>query len=311
MFNSKQWVILAVGGGLSALIFSLVGFGSFGGVLLAYFCPLPLFVIGLSMGVSASLIAGFIAGIGVLCTAGMFLVLLFVISYVAPVVVLVRQALLFRSDAGQTEWYPAGLLVSTAMVIAFVLLTFTAVLISFMGDGIEPEIKGFLGRVVEVNFQTLSEIEQAKIVENVAPILPGTIGLSWLTMLIINGALGQALASRFGWNIRPNPDFSMLVLPTWLPIMAAVLLVGSILLPGTFGYFFGNAAFLAALPFFLVGLSVIHTVVRRFAAGTLVLTLFYFLMLLFGWPVVFVAFLGLIEQIASLRQRLAGAGEED
>ena len=91
----------------------------------------------------------------------------------------------------------------------------------------------------------------------------------------------------------------------------AALLIGAILLPGTLGYLTKSAAFILALPFFLVGLSVIHVAARRISAGTLLLFLFYLLMLLFGWPAVFVAFFGLIEQRAGFRQKWAGAGKEE
>ena len=45
-------------------------------------------------------------------------------------------------------------------------------------------------------------------------------------------------------------------------------------------------------------------------AAVPLLILFYILLLLLGWPVVFVAFLGLIEQMAELRQRMAHSGKE-
>ena len=106
-------------------------------------------------------------------------------------------------------------------------------------------------------------------------------------MLVINGVLGQGLVARFERNLRPSPDFAMLELPNWLTVLGAALLIGAILLPGTLGYFTKSAVFILALPFFLVGLSVIHVAARRISAGTLLLVLFYLLMLLFGWPAVF------------------------
>jgi uncharacterized protein YybS (DUF2232 family) len=130
-------------------------------------------------------------------------------------------------------------------------------------------------------------------------------------MLVINGALGQGLVSRFQRNLRPSPDFAMLELPNWLSVLGAALLIGAILLPGSFGYFAKNAAFIMALPFFLVGLSVIHVAARRLSAGKLLLVFFYLLMLLFGWPAIFVAFFGLIEQRVGFRQKWTSASKEE
>jgi len=114
-----------------------------------------------------------------------------------------------------------------------------------------------------------------------------------------------------GWNLRPSPDFTMMVLPRWLPMVAAALLICAVAIPGTLGFFATNAALIAALPFFLVGLAVVHMAAKRISAGPMLLILFYILMLLFGWPVAIVAFLGLIEQMAGFRQRLARTGEEN
>ena len=50
MFSQKQWMTIAVGGVISALLYALVTVVALGGVLLAYFCQLPLFIIGLSLG---------------------------------------------------------------------------------------------------------------------------------------------------------------------------------------------------------------------------------------------------------------------
>ncbi len=312
MFTPKQWMTIVAGGALSALLCALAALGSFGGILLAYFCQLPLFVVGLSMGTAAGAIAGAIAGAGVLAMGGVFGVLVFILFNAAPVVFLVRQALLFRSDeAGNTEWYPPGLLAASATCCGLTLLTLVFVWLGLTTEGVEASIRDYIGRFAEGMFQDLPLDDRQKVVDGVAPILLGTVGLSWLVMLVINGTLGQGLATRMGWNLRPSPDFTMMALPRWLPMVAAALLIFAVAIPGTLGFFATNAALIAALPFFLVGLAVVHMAAKRISAGPMLLILFYILMLLFGWPVAIVAFLGLIEQMAGFRQRLARTGEEN
>ena len=53
MFTPKQWLMIAGGGALSALLFVAPATGNFGGLLFAYFCQLPLFLIGLGIGPAA------------------------------------------------------------------------------------------------------------------------------------------------------------------------------------------------------------------------------------------------------------------
>ena len=312
MFSQKQWMTIAAGGVISALLYALVTRGSLGGVLLAYFCQLPLFVIGLSLGTTASVIAGAVAAAGVIAVSGVLGAFVFILVNAAPVVFLVWQGLLSRRDEnGNTEWYPPGLLAVGATLYGLGLLVVAWLWLSVSTGGIEESIRAYLGEVTSTILQGQPAEMQQALIDNVVPILPGTVALSWLVMLVINGVLGQGLVARFERNLRPSPDFAMLELPNWLTVLGAALLIGAILLPGTLGYFTKSAAFILALPFFLVGLSVIHVAARRISAGTLLLVLFYLLMLLFGWPAVFVAFFGLIEQRAGFRQKWAGAGKEE
>ena len=57
-----RYLLAAISGGIaSALVYSLMGIGSFGGILLAYFAPLPLYLIGFSLGWTASAVASAVA----------------------------------------------------------------------------------------------------------------------------------------------------------------------------------------------------------------------------------------------------------
>lgn len=312
MFSQKQWMTIATGGVISALLYALVTRGSLGGILLAYFCQLPLFVIGLSLGTTASVIAGAVAATGVIAVSGVLGAFVFILVNAAPVVFLVWQGLLTRPDEnGNTEWYPPGLLAVGATLYGLGLLVVAWLWLSVSTGGIEESVRAYLGEVTSTILQGQPAEMQQALIDNVALILPGTVALSWLVMLVINGVLGQGLVARFERNLRPSPDFAMLELPNWLTVLGVALVIGAILLPGTLGYFTKSAAFILALPFFLVGLSVIHVAARRISAGTLLLVLFYLLMLLFGWPAVFVAFFGLIEQRAGFRQKWAGASKEE
>ena len=312
MFSQKQWMTIAAGGVISALLYALVTRGSLGGVLLAYFCQLPLFVIGLRLGATASVIAGAVAAAGVIAVSGVLGAFVFILVNAAPVVFLVRQGLLSRPDKNSnTQWYPPGLLAVGATLYGLGLLVVAWLWLNVSTGGIEESVRAYLGEVTSTILKGQPAEMQQALIDNVVPILPGTVALSWLVMLVINGVLGQGLVARFERNLRPSPDFAMLELPNWLTVLGVALVIGAFLLPGTLGYFAKSAAFILALPFFLVGLSVIHVAARRISAGTLLLVLFYLLMLLFGWPAVFVAFFGLIEQRAGFRQKWAGAGKEE
>jgi hypothetical protein len=88
--------------------------------------------------------------------------------------------------------------------------------------------------------------------------------------------------------------------PRWLAPVLAIAVVAA-LLPNEIGVIGANAAVIAALPFMLVGLAVLHSVSRRWPARGLALGLIYVTTIILGWPAIVVAVLGLVDQWLPLR----------
>jgi hypothetical protein len=59
------------------------------------------------------------------------------------------------------------------------------------------------------------------------------------------------------------------------------------------------------IPFCLAGLAVLHTLVRRLPRPQIPLVAFYVLAGLFGWPLLVIAVLGLLDAPLGLRRRFA------
>jgi uncharacterized protein YybS (DUF2232 family) len=78
---------------------------------------------------------------------------------------------------------------------------------------------------------------------------------------------------------------------------------------GGVGRFFGvNLLIVLSVPFCLSGLAVLHTAVRRLPRPQIPLAVFYVVAALFGWPLLLVAVLGVLEMPLGLRRRLAPHG---
>jgi hypothetical protein len=60
-----------------------------------------------------------------------------------------------------------------------------------------------------------------------------------------------------------------------------------------------------SIPYCLAGLAVVHAVAGRLARPAVPLVTFYVLAGLFGWPLVLVALLGLLDVPLDFRRRLA------
>jgi hypothetical protein len=302
-------IAIAAGAGLVASLFYLsVLTGSPGALILVYLTQLPLFLAGLSLGVKASVIAGAAGGAVSLVGGGIASPLFFLAVNAAPVVFLVRQALLWRRDpAGAIWWYPPGRLVLCLVGLAVAAVAAAAVFLAGAEGGVEGGVRSAIGDALG---RLLAEPDSGSLepfVTLVARFFPALAALSWMIMTTANGILAQGLLARFNHNRRPSPEMAEIELPSWAPAALAAPALVAALADGAAGYLGFNVAIVVAVAFLFAGLAVVHAAARRFGAGGAVLTGVYAVMIVFGWPIIVVAALGFIEQWAGLRRRLAPA----
>ncbi len=302
--DRRRTLTLSALSGLVAGSFCLAaGRGGAGAMILVFLSGLPLFIAGLWLGFGAAALAG-VAGLFVILATGHWReAVFFAISSAAPVIFFVHQALLARSGAaGKREWYPPGLLL--AWLSGFGLAALAASLVLFGGpNGIEEALRRSLGPVL-APLPDLSQAQRTRILDLFAVIFPGTTAASWMAMTAINALLAQGVLARFDAGLRPSPDLAALSLPLWLPALFAAAALATAL--GATGRFFGvNVMIVLALPLCLAGLGVLHSFARAFPRPQLILTIFYVLAGILGWPLLFAALLGLLETPLSLRRRFA------
>jgi hypothetical protein len=274
-------------------------------VLLVYLTQLPLFVAGLGLGLVAAVVAAAVAVAIVLPAVGGAAALLFVGLDAVPVVVLVRQAL--RSSpgpSGRPEWYPPGLLLTWLTGLA---LAGGAVALVLLGGParIDALLRGALRPLVAQLPNQATLAERRELIGALATMLPGVALASWVTMAILNGAAAQALLARFGANRRPSPEFTALSLPSAMAILLGVAAVLATLQDSRARFVGIAVLILLAVPFSLAGLAVLHAFARRLARPGAALACFYVAAGIFGWPMLLVALLGLIDATVGLRRRLS------
>lgn len=306
-------LLLAAGGGVaSALFFLSVAAGGGGALVLAYLAPLPLMLLALGPGLGAAAAGGAAASIAVALAHSPLAAGAFALANWVPVLIVARQALLARSrEDGALEWYPPGLLVMALAYYGVALLVGSALLAAPDPAGLE----GFVDRSVGEALGGLADGEAGAeanavqaVVELLVPVFPALVVISWLAMTVVNGALAQGLLMRFGRNRRPPMRMSELSLPASAPVGLAAAGLLAYLFDGAVGYVATNAALVLLVPFFFAGLAVVHAAAERKGPKPVVLVLFYLFLLLFQWVVPLVVGLGLIEQWAGLRRRVAQAG---
>ena len=277
--------------------------GSTGSLILVYLAQLPLFVAGLWLGTISSAVAGCVALLLLAVAGSPVGAVVFAVLNAIPVTLLVRQCLLARAGPGdRLEWYPPGLL--TAWLTGFGLAAAAASVVLLGGQGgMQTELREILAPVLDRRLDGFTA-EPEELLTFVAFVLPGIAAASWMVMTATNGALAQGLLARFGTSWRPSPDLAALGLPMWIPVLLAGA-AGATFLAGTARFFGVNVIIILAVPFCLAGLAVLHTAARRFPRPAVTLAMFYALAAVFGWPLLLIAVLGLLDSPLDLRRRLA------
>jgi hypothetical protein len=292
-------------GAVGAALYLAVLTGSPGALILAYLSQLPLFAAGLWFGTAAAAAAGLTATAVLFAAGGVTAAALYAGLYAAPIVLLVRQALLARpTPDGAFEWYPPGLL--AAWLTGLGCLVLAGATLFFGGPaGIDALVRESLAPALDR--LTSDSAASQQFLRLVALVAPGAIAASWMVMTASNGILAQGLLARFGAAWRPSPDLAALGLPMWVSGLLAV--AGMLAMVGGWPRFLGvNALIVLSVPFCLSGLAVLHTAVRRWPRPQVPLVAFYVLASLFGWPLLVVTAVGVLDMPLGLRRRLAPPG---
>ena len=276
--------------------------GTPGSLILVYLAQLPLFMCGLWGGVAVAALAGLAASLLLLIASNLTAAIMFAGLNVVPVILLVHQALLARTGAdGAIEWYPPGLLTAWLTGLGLTSIIVTLLLLGGPHD-IPAEMREILAPVLDRLFDEGTP-ERSELARLLAMIMPGIIVFFWMVMTLTNGSLAQALLTGFGVGWRPSPARAAVELPGWFLVL--LLLAATATGLGGMMRFVGvNVIIILTLPFCLAGLAVLHTIARRFSRPTVPLIGVYVLTGLFGWPLLVVIFLGLLDTSLGLRRHV-------
>lgn len=303
---SKDTLTALGAGALSAFASMAFLSGIPGALLVVYIAPLPLLLAGLAMGPQAASLAA-LGGIVVAGLAGGPMAgVLFTVIHGLPVWMIVRLALLRRTaeDGDLSDWYPSGSIL--ALISVYAAGGFMVVMISALSEdgGLRVMITDYLGMLLGLIMPSMEEATMDQLIESVVPLFPGYMGVSWVVMVAVNASAALALLTRRGRLLRPDNRLDQLALPDWLSWLligaAALALIGT----GEMQFAGRNLALILAVPFFFLGLSVVHAVAGKTTFRGPFLVGFYLFLLLTGWIIFAVIAVGLAEQWTGLRRRL-------
>jgi len=303
--------LIPLGAGVVAALLHLsVTLGSPGAFMLAYFAQAPIVATGLALGCMPAAVAAAIAAVLVaLGSPGVGALSLFVLTSALPVLIIVYFAIQNRirdgeGEDGSVEWYPVGRLLGWLTVLA--LVAFVAAYLVFLGaeNGVrgatETYLRNVLGALRNVQADAAA-VDQ--LITTMAAIFPAVAAASWLLMIVVNGVMAQKFLTASGKNLRPIPAYSEIEVPIW---PAAVVIFGALvaIFGGNAGFFGINVMLIGTIPFFFIGLAVLHSISAAWPGRLFLLVGAYLFLVLAVWPAAIIALLGLIEHWVRLRERM-------
>jgi uncharacterized protein YybS (DUF2232 family) len=316
---NAAWLLVGSAGLISAGLYLSAIIWSLGALLLAFLTPLPIFLVGLSLGARAAGIAGAMAALIVIAASSTLGGVMYIGAYALPVFLVCRSAMLSRviidASGGKTvERYPPGMLTIWLTLVPVTVLVLTFIYAMANGDSLEAMITRQLEPFIQ-HYRTAYEAAitgtdvttpgQLEMIEKlIIQIAPTMLAIGSMATVLLNGVLAQGVLSRFGHNMRPSPRMGQIELPHWLIICFASNFLLGISIGDTLGYLAMALAGTFAFPLFLSGLGVAHAAADRSKVPFGLLFVVYVLLSISRWGTPAAVILGLIDHFAGLKARL-------
>jgi hypothetical protein len=305
-----QIVLIGIGAGAAAaLLFASLASGSLFALILFYLSPLPILIAGMGWNYLAALVAALFGTASLALALDGYFALAFLISIGLPAWWLAYLALLARpvgSAPRQTlEWYPAGRIVLTAALVSAI--TVSVIAIATFGtdiDSFQAQMRTAVETMLGLRSGAGSELEPEKFVkvEALVKLIPAIVVSALTVVLLINTWLAAKIVKVSGQLHRPWPDLPAITFPKTAPLLLAAALAG-IFVPGLPAIVADVFAAALMMAFAVLGLAVLHVVTHGTNARPIVLGGIYVALIIFTWPAIVLALLGLAETVFDLRRR--------
>ncbi len=315
---AQVWIqigLVALGAGASsALLFASVLSGSIASVALFYLAPLPILIAAIGWSHWAGLAGAMLAALGLLVAFGPYSCLAFLVSVGLPAWWLGYLALLARpaGPAGELEWYPPGRLVLWAVMLgALVILVALAQFGSDLAT-MQGTLRGAFARMLRARMHvpagdtlTLPGVSDPEwLLDMMVAVLPPAAAVLAAVTQIFNLWLAARIVQTSGRLKRPWPDLAAMQFPPATAVALAAAL-GASFLPGILGFAAALPAAGLLLAYALLGFAVLHGITRHLPSRPVVLAGVYAVVAIFGWPVLLMTLLGLLDAALDLRARVA------
>lgn len=309
--------LIGIGAGAAAaLLFASVTSGVWLSIPLFYLAPLPIMIAGLGWSHWAAVTAALTGALALAALFGPIFFFTFLAGAGVPAVWLCYLAMLARpaGNGGEPalEWYPPGRLVIWAAVLAALVVVVAIPNFGSDVDSFHAGLRNALMHVMRVETDTPKDATPAlpgvsnagRLVDFlVAAIPPAAAVLATITN-VLNLWLAARIVKFSGLLKRPWPPLLGLTFPK-LVTAALALTVSVSFIGGLVGIIAGVLSASLLMAYGILGFAVLHAITQGMDARVFLLGGIYAAVLVFGWPVLALCALGLIEAVTDLRARIA------
>jgi hypothetical protein len=310
-------LIAMAAGCASALMFASIISGALISLLLFYLAPLPLIVAALGWGSLSAAVGGIIAAIGLGVVFGLPYCIAFVVMAALPAWWLGHLVLLGRTHdsaiaesaaAGDStvaatstlEWYPVGRVL--LWIAGFAGLTTMATLLTLGTDAATitgAMQRGLLRILAAPDTASAGQTEWIEVLVRIAPAAAATVAMMTLTL---NVWLAAKITATSGRLHRPWPDLKSAALPA-MTLAALSVAIAFCFTGGLLALLAQIITATLMMAYAFVGFAVLHTLTLALKNRALWLSSAYAIAVVFSWPVLLMAMLGLADAVFGLRQR--------
>jgi hypothetical protein len=312
-----QIVFIGIGAGAaSALLFASIASGSLLATLLFYLAPLPILIAALGWSHWAGLVGASFAAIGLGAVLDFYFFAAFLIGVGMPAWWLSYLALLARPATAPgpgrgpapaaVEWYPVGRLVLWAAIIGSLMVVVAIPNFGIDKESFQAGLRSAFERAVrtQASVDAAADRDVGRLIDILVVAIPPAAAVLATLLNVLNLWLAGRIVKVSGRLRRPWPDLSSLELPA----SATGLLAGAIacsFLPDLLGIVAGVLAASLFMAYAIIGFAVLHAITRGMGSRGFVLGGAYAAVIVFGWPVLGMSFLGLADTAFDIRNRIA------
>lgn len=314
--------LIGVGAGAAAaLLFASVTSGSWLAVALFYLAPMPILIAGLGWSHWAALIAALVAALALAAAFGSVFFFAFLAGAGLPAWWLGYLTMLARPAASggaagpspaALEWYPPGRLVIWAAVLAALIVIVAIPNFGLDAESFRAGLRSALQRLLQVETGAPSDrplsvpgvANVQRLIDVLVEIIPPAAAVLATVTNVMNLWLAARVVKFSGRLNRPWPPLSAMTFP---PAVAAGLALAVVVsfFDGLVGIVAGVLSASLLIAYGVLGFAVLHDISRGVASRPFLLGGTYAAVMVFGWPILALCLLGLVDAAIGLRTRVA------